>query len=104
MGSRTLRPCGGFSQNFGYGFVEQGIKETPIPSYNHEIFIESSSVLVAEDVMMNKTHIVYIHPGQWCVWGEGGRHESNEHSTVASVRKHVGHERLLQEILTWPGK
>lgn len=95
MGSRTLRPCGGFSQNFGCGFVEQGIKETPIPSYNHEIFIESSSVVVAEDVMMDKTHIVYVYPGQWCVCGEGGRHESNKHSTVASVRKHVGHERLL---------
>ena len=73
MGSRTLRPCGGFSQNFGYGYVEQGIKETPIPSHNHEIFIELTSVVVAEDVMMDKTHIVYILPGQWCVGGwEGG--------------------------------
>ena len=31
----------------------------------------------------------------------------NNHSTIAtaaSVTKHVGHERLLQEVLTWSGK
>lgn len=78
--------------------------QSPGPHSFLSVCFYSSSVVVAEDVMMDKTHIVYIHPGQWCVWGEGGRHESNEHSTVASVRKHVGHERLLQEILTWPGK
>lgn len=47
-GSRTLRPCGGFSQAFGYGCVDQDMK-TLNPSCGQEISTEPRSDVVAED-------------------------------------------------------